>query len=431
VGNSSTVPHIYPNGTEVDDFEIVQWNFAQSWYFSVQAGLSIGFGLLSESEDASKLYSCFHILAGSSAISGALSMFCSLALVRHRHFQTRSEQRLAKASAALHADGYRGFTLPQIRELMLMHPQYTNAIIRRLLPDAKQAQEKITEFKKAGSRRPLLVSDLLKQAIEALPEFQHATIKVQDLLTIDESHASFTRRAWRRARRNQNLIRITLAFICMIVIGVIFSMVADERPFIEALYFAISALSTAGMVAVNTVESDAHVLFVSFFALIGVPIYCTMLGSFAGVLTDSYMSRQVEDTINGKLTEAEAEYLGHLAAEAGRDGTITISEFTELELLRLGAVDRSTLRRIRQKFRELDVNGSGTLTKRDIVHPHHEALSSDPKVEEAAKKGLPLMELLHEAQAAIHAMAEILPHGQSSNPSTEGAAGQAEVKAQM
>lgn len=73
----------------------------------------------------------------------------------------------------------------------------------------------------------------------------------------------------------------------------------------------------AGIVATKTVESDAHVIFVGFFCLIGVPLYAFMLGSFANLLTERYMEQQTTTKLNTALTTAESAFLAHLA---GADG---------------------------------------------------------------------------------------------------------------
>ena len=40
------------------------FRWSDGFYFSVQAGLSIGFGSLDETDDASRYFSCYHVIAG-------------------------------------------------------------------------------------------------------------------------------------------------------------------------------------------------------------------------------------------------------------------------------------------------------------------------------------------------------------------------------
>merc|ERR1719436_1474907 len=97
-----------------------------------------------------------------------------------------------------------------------------------------------------------------------------------------------------------------------------------------------------------------------------------MLAMFANLLTDRYMSRQVEDKLNAKLSAAEVEYLGHLSEGDGPSSDeVTCAEYTALQLLRLGMVDRGTLRKIKENYKRLEAQGSGKLRKSDFVHAHH------------------------------------------------------------
>merc|ERR1719203_2044596 len=111
--NCSTVPEFDSHG-DVHAVTYCPWTFAQSFYYAVQAGLSIGFGLLSETSDRSRLFTVVYILVGSSVIAGALACFVQISLTRQSRWQSREERRLAKFSADIHADGYRGFDLRQV-----------------------------------------------------------------------------------------------------------------------------------------------------------------------------------------------------------------------------------------------------------------------------------------------------------------------------
>jgi len=371
IGNCSEVPRLTRDGVLIEDYVICPWRFSHAFYWSVQTGMSIGFGLLSESEKASELYSCFHILAGSSFIGGALSFFVALMLTKHRDFLSTSEQRLVKACVALHADGYHGLTLTQIREMMLMHPQYANALIRKVYPTPAEAAEQVQEFSTGSpSARREAANRILKEACEKVDCFKNGNVMMTDLLKIDEENASLKRKVLRALRAKENFIRVTCAWVAWITLGALFSCFGDGNDAITSIYFAISALSTAGIVATKTVESDAHVIFVGFFCLIGVPLYAFMLGSFANLLTERYMEQQTTTKLNTALTTAESAFLAHLAGADG-NSEVDLAEYTELQLLRLGVVDRDTLNMIKDHFRKLDRHNEGRLKVSAFVHPHH------------------------------------------------------------
>eukprot|EP00435_Cladocopium_sp_Y103_P049598 s287_g15.t1 len=78
--------------------EVCGWTFGQSFYYSVQTGLSIGFGLLAETKDISRAYSVLHILMGSSVIAGCLSWFATVTLDRHVKASDNTERELVPNS---------------------------------------------------------------------------------------------------------------------------------------------------------------------------------------------------------------------------------------------------------------------------------------------------------------------------------------------
>jgi hypothetical protein len=70
-----------------DDF-----NWGDSLYFSVQAGMSIGFGSLAETSDASRTFSCFHMIAGGLILSTIVGSLYSNTLEVHRSFKQQVQE---------------------------------------------------------------------------------------------------------------------------------------------------------------------------------------------------------------------------------------------------------------------------------------------------------------------------------------------------
>jgi hypothetical protein len=53
------------------------WTWATAYYYTIEAGLSIGFCYPAEKEDGSKLFTIFYVLIGSSVVSGCLGLLAS------------------------------------------------------------------------------------------------------------------------------------------------------------------------------------------------------------------------------------------------------------------------------------------------------------------------------------------------------------------
>ena len=69
---SSTCFHVIHN----------EWSVAQAFYYSVQSGLSIGFGVLAETDDVSRFYTVIHVILGAIMISVSFSLIFARVLER-------------------------------------------------------------------------------------------------------------------------------------------------------------------------------------------------------------------------------------------------------------------------------------------------------------------------------------------------------------
>mmetsp|Transcript_141388 Transcript_141388/g.451906 ORF Transcript_141388/g.451906 Transcript_141388/m.451906 type:complete len:425 (-) Transcript_141388:191-1465(-) len=373
IGNCSTIPRMDKDGIIDDNFVQCPWTFAQAFYFSVQTGLSIGFGLLSESKKISEVYSCFHILAGSSVISGALALFANITLQKNDDIQTNTEKTVFKLLQQLHtdgscSDGYKGLDMQELRDIMVIHPHYAEVMIHKSVPDKQAAGAQINAFTAASAgERKHLASMILEHASNVLPELADHKVCVKTLQDMDRETRGPVMDVVAWCRRHRNLLTAQFAFCFWILIGTMFSVLADENDVITGIYFAISTLSTAGMVATKTVDSQAHVTFVGFFALTGIPVYCTYLGMFANLLVERYQNTKMEDKMRARFTASEVALLDHVTE--GEKDYVTAAEFAEIQLLRMGLVDRDTLRALREQFKKLDPDGSGTIKKAEFLHP--------------------------------------------------------------
>lgn len=73
----------------------------------------------------------------------------------------------------------------------------------------------------------------------------------------------------------------------------------------------------------------------------------------------------MEEELNAKFTTKEFEYASQLS---DGDGTLDYPEFMQMELLRLGKVDRALLDSVGTRFKYLDIQGSGVITKVRCAH---------------------------------------------------------------
>lgn len=360
LGNSSEVPEHDGNGGVVM-VEYRSWTIAQSFYYSVQAGLSIGFGLLSETSDRSRLFTVFYILSGSSFIVGALVYFIQLSLSKQESFQSEEERKLARFSTGIKADGYGGFNLRQLHELMICYPEHMADLCMRLESDYCTAQAKIKEFGESSLReRAAMVDSLLKEACSSLEEFENEALSIPDLLKLHMQEASWRQRLYHFLRSHATMARQLLATICWVSMGAIYICVTEDTSFISGLYFAVTSLSTAGLYSVTSTASGSVYWFTGIYCLVGVPLYGIMLGSYANLLVEQYNKEQLLQSIHERMGGASIAFLEHMVREEHKDEA-DFADYVEIQLLRLGKVDRDFLRQLREDFSRLDEEGHGLI----------------------------------------------------------------------
>ena len=115
------------------------------------------------------------------------------------------------------------------------------------------------------------------------------------------------------------------------------------------------------------VQDTASFVFTYLLVLIGVPLYGTVLGLFANAATERAERIKMQNKLQAKVRKDEFQYATKLMeSQSGGGGSMTKGinsiAYLEMELLRLGRVDRDLLKQIKERFIYLDINGSKTIT---------------------------------------------------------------------
>lgn len=176
------------------------------------------------------------------------------------------------------------------------------------------------------------------------------------------------------------IVKAVIAFASWVAIGVLYGMLSEQRmTFLTALYFAVSSISTAGLESLKPLGkdndeigaeidwhelSDWHFAFVFFFTVIGVPLYGWALTEIASTFVDKLDAVQLKRSVYEKLTNDEFDLTLCLGTKFQEE--ITMHKWVELHLLRLNKVTVSDLFFIKQAFLELDVDGSGSISRAEL-----------------------------------------------------------------
>ena len=78
------------------------WPLAQSFFYAVDTGMSIGFGTVAEQKLSTKLFTIAHVLMGASAVGGAIALFAESAVAGSTAI-ANAEYTIASVRAAFNA----------------------------------------------------------------------------------------------------------------------------------------------------------------------------------------------------------------------------------------------------------------------------------------------------------------------------------------
>eukprot|EP00466_Bigelowiella_natans_P007702 jgi/Bigna1/86933/estExt_fgenesh1_pg.C_150100 len=172
-----------------------------------------------------------------------------------------------------------------------------------------------------------------------------------------------------RAAQSLYAVLPVLLTIAWVGGGVLYGMKYEQWDFIVSLYFAVTALTTAGLqsAAVDPHSDTFTNWFMAFYVLFGVPIFASTLGWIASKFFEIYTRRNIREKVNKRLKKEDLEFASMLLANIKRGNTkFSYGDFLEFMLVRLALIDISTLQDLRCRFHELDKKQRGYITLEDI-----------------------------------------------------------------
>ena len=382
-----------------------RWGFNEAFYYSVQSGLSVGFGSLSEekitgrnafevcvsaaevnatarlaalieqaqvSQDAalretlapfantqeicayeytpnplsllSMLYTVLHICLGASVIGGALSLFSAMAVESSKAWYDDAN------SSAL--------------------TQHKQAQRKNLIRMASQND---------GSSSP------------ESKDFNGGTS------CWASRWASIT--GWLREHPAE--VKAVTFMQCYAWLGAIVYAVLEDVHWIKGLYFSVAACSTAGLAGPNP-TNPGSILFVGLFTLFGVPMYAYTLGIFANGATATYIHAKAMKRRLHVISESEfaaADRL-HNGGVSDSGASIDMHEFALLWFLRNQLITPADIDDMHRDFADLDADDDGMFDQSEMqAAMMYAKFDSDGDGELTAVELLPLANALQKTRA--------------------------------
>eukprot|EP00939_MAST-03C_sp_MAST-3C-sp1_P002008 g2008.t1 len=347
-----------------------EFRFDRAFYYSAQAGLSVGFGALSEevwgglkeydenctvtnqrpsSEyDVSKLVTIFNVLLGSSVIGGALGYFIDSLLEEQEMWYENLEKEESERMA---------------RRLKKKRPRSSS--------HNEETKTSGTDDNDTSAAKKDLGGDSVDDEGGDNGD--------------DKEDAPLT---WREFYdNNSSEIRLVVIVLVLVTVGVTYGMVDEDWTFISSIYFGITAMSTGGLQTPTIDSSALNSLFTGCFVLIGVPVYGCCLGFFANLLVAERDDDSLKEIISGQEFQAMRILRQYgmpkaIAAkwfsksnngeeeedeEDWRNEILDKVEFLQMELLRSGKIDIDFVVQCNEQFEKLDVDGSGQVSWTEMI----------------------------------------------------------------
>jgi len=160
-------------------------------------------------------------------------------------------------------------------------------------------------------------------------------------------------------------IRSVGVWLICVGIMITYSIWGLEWPFIQALYFAISTLSTGGHWGLTEGAAGWMWWLTGVFSMVGVPLMGVAMAQLATLLVDESDLEVTKESIVEDVTGEELLMLRKFELENG-DGVIDKAEFIILCMVRMGQ-DPLLIEFISKRFDELDDDDSGCLTIEEIT----------------------------------------------------------------
>lgn len=155
------------------------------------------------------------------------------------------------------------------------------------------------------------------------------------------------------------IIHVLLITFTTLSIGTISYSQAQNDNFINSLYWAVVTSSTVGYGDQGV--SDENRKWIWVYILLSTALIAAAVGKYVQFLIDRENEKYIDAVINQRLTVKRLVNM-----DTDGDGKVSYSEFLESMLINLRLVEKADIDRIQERFKELDIDGSGFLDEDDL-----------------------------------------------------------------
>lgn len=181
------------------------------------------------------------------------------------------------------------------------------------------------------------------------------------------SDMHFTEKWWRWLTLNHDFLRAMGLWLSWLAALVVFVM--NQYPslaFLDAMFFALSSLTSAGLESLPEGSSSGHYFVLAVLAATGVPVTALAMSNVANVVLKKSTADVAMKTIEAKVTAEEVVMMQRFGLDNG-SGRISKGEYILLCAVRLGALSPELVGKINERFNKLDVLQDGCLSYAELT----------------------------------------------------------------
>ncbi len=341
------------------------WPLPQSFFYSVDAGMSIGFCTdVHESKVGSRAFTIIHILLGASCVGGALILMVQSVLdgVASR---TSAVYKLILERDSL-SKAFRGTQRGPYGSSFLRHPL-------NWVPDKETGVLSYNDFrmvlynngmKEMSDNEFLRVCNFYDPHVEGFIRYDYFAERFEGINRIIPQSRfvrfeSFATRAWYTVSSmfTSETNRIYLIFVLWVAMGVVWGIRSQHWDLITATHFSISALATGGLTAPPVDEATGILptgpaLFCGFYCLFGIPLMALTMATIARVLVERYIVDEELAAISRPLTPTECKFASKSLCST--DSAIHLSDYIVLQLMRQGKLSVDSFEFMKRQYQIMD-----------------------------------------------------------------------------
>jgi potassium channel subfamily K, other eukaryote len=178
------------------------------------------------------------------------------------------------------------------------------------------------------------------------------------------------------------ILLLAKEFAFVFIILIVFACLMADEPgvgdtghwdIVNAIYYAVITSTTVGYGDFAPTSQQGRLI-----AMIYIPLAVGAMGKFCSIVAAVIMNAK-QESFRREMQRKELTCDDLEIMDADGNGIVTRAEFIEFMLVAMNKVDKSLMDELRAHFNRLDADGTGSLSKEDLIHNARQRLKTSAK----------------------------------------------------